>query len=309
MISPDFDAIIIGGGAAGSSCALWLKLLGFNPCIIEQRDRLGGLQNDSPYPNPWIVASPKRSGVEIAGNIHHNIIAQDIRCFLNSTVVAIEKSAAGYFEVALHPHESLRITAPFLVIASGVKAITGGLQEASNILIGPGHLVANYDFADKRVAVLGGGDNAFENYAFAKSKAAQLVHIYAHSIRARGQFLEQTPATDVYLGNYSVDAQRYQVAGKSYDVILVFYGWAPHLPFLDGFPLKKNSKGLILTQRYTAETSQPGIYAIGEVTDRAHPSCVTAMADGVVAAKALQLALEGELAKDFIARVNRINAT
>jgi thioredoxin reductase (NADPH) len=60
-----FDAVVIGGGPAGASCALWLKLLGFSPTIIEERSRLGGLQNDSPYQNDWITPLVGLSGREV----------------------------------------------------------------------------------------------------------------------------------------------------------------------------------------------------------------------------------------------------
>ncbi|TAL51473.1 MAG: FAD-binding protein, partial [Methylovulum sp.] len=33
---------IVGGGAAGMSCALWLKHLGYTPHIIEHNAKLGG---------------------------------------------------------------------------------------------------------------------------------------------------------------------------------------------------------------------------------------------------------------------------
>ena len=39
------QAIIIGGGPAGASCALWLKKLGHEPLLLEAGDRLGGLHS------------------------------------------------------------------------------------------------------------------------------------------------------------------------------------------------------------------------------------------------------------------------
>lgn len=67
--SRPFDAVVIGGGPAGSSCALWLKGLGYEPLLIEARERLGGLQAESPYRNAWIVALPEATGFGVADNI------------------------------------------------------------------------------------------------------------------------------------------------------------------------------------------------------------------------------------------------
>lgn len=36
---------VIGGGASGMSCTLWLKHLGFSPILIERDKKLGGQQN------------------------------------------------------------------------------------------------------------------------------------------------------------------------------------------------------------------------------------------------------------------------
>jgi thioredoxin reductase (NADPH) len=52
-----FDATIVGAGPAGSSCALWLKQLGFSPVIIDRNDQCGGLQLLNPYLNTWIATS------------------------------------------------------------------------------------------------------------------------------------------------------------------------------------------------------------------------------------------------------------
>jgi len=49
------DAVIVGAGPAGASCALWLKMPGFKPCIVERRGALGGLQNESSYPSMVII--------------------------------------------------------------------------------------------------------------------------------------------------------------------------------------------------------------------------------------------------------------
>lgn len=291
-----FDAIIVGGGPAGCSCALWLKLLGYQPCIIERRSKLGGLQNDSPFSNSWIATSPTQTGHEVAACIHQHIIQQQIACVLNNPAISITQSAEDRFSVLLANQESIH--AQFLVIASGSVPVDGGLRASDRILIGPGEHIVHYDFAHKRVAILGGGDNAFENYEFIKNKGAADVHIYAHSIVARKQFVKGVPQQDIFCGKYGVDAENCKVANKFYDVIAVFYGWKPKISYLNNLSLMQQ-EGFISTDFSTAETSIPGIYAIGEVTSRFPPNCVTAMADGVVAAVAIQKKMENLLkAKD-----------
>ena len=52
------DAVIVGGGPAGASCALWLARLGLSPLLVEASARLGGLGNDNPFTDDWI-ATPR----------------------------------------------------------------------------------------------------------------------------------------------------------------------------------------------------------------------------------------------------------
>jgi len=55
--------------------------------------------------------------------------------------------------------------------------------------------------------------------------------------------------------------------------------------------LARTDQGFLATDAVTAETSLPGVYAIGEVAQRMHPCVPTAMADGVIAAKAIERVL------------------
>jgi thioredoxin reductase (NADPH) len=214
-IDPSLDAIIIGGGPAGSSCALWLKLLGYHPCIIDKHACLGGLQNDSPYPNPWIAGLPGLTGQEIAKTMHEQIISHDISCYLQTNVTKVESVNDGYF-IHIESDQGLSgvLFAPHLVLACGVKPASGELTPSRHLLIGPGEQIENYPFTGKNVAILGGGDNAFENYLFIQQKQPKLIHIYArqdinHEIKARCEFLERVPGKDVhcYAGELTINSR------------------------------------------------------------------------------------------------------
>jgi len=144
------------------------------------------------------------------------------------------------------------------------------------------------DYSGLSVAVLGGGDNAFENYVYVRNRGAREVHLYARSVRAQQQWVMRAGAQGVRVGPYQVDPAARSVDGRRYDLILVFYGWEPQADFADSLKLARDERGYIRTDFATAQTSLPDIYAIGEVANRMHPCVVTSMADGVVAAKAIQ---------------------
>ena len=60
------------------------------------------------------------------------------------------------------------------------------------------------------------------------------------------------------------------------------------IPLADALALSRDDDGFFVTDFRTAQTSCAGAYAIGEVARRMHPCIATALADGVVAAKAIQ---------------------
>lgn len=321
------DVVIVGAGPAGVSCAIWLARLGFQPVLLEGSDRIGGLCCDHPFSDGWNATLPEMTGPEVARNLARSLELAHVDTRLSCPVIKIERVSANGTPVGKvvsrhagidDPDEHLTVggqahdasiwnvhvdrkSPPLrtrhVVLATGVSPRTLPGWPADKplppgVVAGPGTAVVQQDFAGARVAVLGGGDNAFENALYARQHGAAHVNIFARTVRAQQQFVQQFPAHDVVHGSYEVDAQRRTVNGQSFDLILVFYGWEARLPDMSGQPLQRCANGFVVTHPKTAETSLPGVYAIGEVALRMHPCVVTAMADGVTAAKAIQARLE-----------------
>jgi thioredoxin reductase len=151
------SAIIIGGGPAGCQCALWLKMLGHDAIIIEQSARLGAQTHSSEsYLNNWLVGTIGLNGQKIAENIHEHIMQMNIPVFFNTHVSKIKMIERG-FEVMVKNNQ---LEAPYLVVATGAKPRQGNFFSSKNVLIGPGSITSSYLFEGKKVAILGGGDNA-----------------------------------------------------------------------------------------------------------------------------------------------------
>lgn len=296
-----YSAIIIGGGPAGATCALWLKMLGHKPCLIERRERIGGLQIDSPYLNQWVPLLPYGTrGVDVAATIHHTLHQHDIKIHLGCAAEGVERTNDGF---CVHT-ASDAFEGKYLVLASGVRSASGGLCDSLNLLIGPGRYIAATNFSGQKVAILGGGDNAFENYLIIRQSGAQSITIFARTLKARAEFLTQTPPEHIRQGEYQVDVGASTVNGEVFERIVVMYGWEAHLPYMQALPVALNERGFVVTNEQ-CETSQPGIFAIGEVAQRAHPCCITSMADGVTAAKAIQQKLEAGSLNKFVAMAKR----
>ncbi|WP_410595597.1 NAD(P)/FAD-dependent oxidoreductase [Amycolatopsis sp. lyj-23] len=293
-----FDVIVVGGGPAGASCAVWLKNMGHKPCIVERRSALGGLENDNPYVNDLIVPLTNWRGEEIAAGIHDNVLGRGIFCLLNTAVESVRQSAEAF---VVNEGLPSALSARYLVLASGVRPADGGLLPGSRVLIGPGAPVEEVDFRSLSVAVLGGGDNAFENYHIIKAKQASEVRIFARTIKAAHRFRDPTPVSDVHVGPYEVDTTAMTVSGQPFDLIVVLYGWAPAIDFAHGLGVERDPRGFVVTDPATTETSVRNVFAIGEVAHRMHPCSVTAMADGVVAGREIQQRLDARAKETYLA--------
>ena len=286
-------AIILGGGPAGCQCALWLTQLGYPTLIVEESDHLGGLQAMSPYTNNWLVGIMHQTGKALAHHMEEHIRHMDIPVLFQSSITSLTLQPNGLtVTIKKNPMET-----KYLVIATGVKSRHSELVASNHVLVGPGQNVFNYDFKSKRVAILGGGDNAAENYAFIKSKQPKLCHIYARTIRARKNLWKDVDLNDVYSFpekiNQDALTMTHQETIRHYDVFVVMYGWEANFPqgLIHLEQQLLDERGFIMTDE-TCQTPIPRIYAIGEVANRMHPCVATALADGVVAAKAIQATME-----------------
>ena len=292
-----WDSIIVGAGPAGASCAVWLRHLGFEPLLIEATDRIGGLAARNPFADIWTVTSPSLTGEQVADQIARQVQAAGVDTWLESKVLSVDRpSEPSDFKVQVqrpeHPPQTL--LAKTLVLATGVRprGLPGHEDKRyPGVIVGPGQEVMNADFTGARVALLGGGDNAFENYTFVKERGALRAKIYARTVRAQKQFVDRVPSEDLIIGSATVDPGERTVNGERYDWILVLYGWQPNIGFLSDLPLALDQRGFVQTDMRDAQASTNGVYAIGEVAQRMHPCVPTAMADGVVAAKAIEARL------------------
>ncbi|HYG44887.1 MAG TPA: NAD(P)/FAD-dependent oxidoreductase [Bordetella sp.] len=287
-----YDAVIVGGGPAGASCAIWLARLGLAPLLVEADARLGGLGNDNPFVDDWIAVLPGVTGQQVAANIADSVRAAGLPVCLDTYVRQARRGAGGFLVDLDTRQGAATAQARSLVIASGVRARgLPGYPAGSawpGVFVGPGSSIMAQDYTGLSVAVLGGGDNAYENFVYVRNRGARSVHLYARSVRAQQQWVARAGPEGVQVGPYSVDPAARTVDGRAYDLILVFYGWEPQAAFADGLGLQRDERGYIRTDPATAEASVPDVYAIGEVAHRMHPCVVTSLADGVVAAKAIQ---------------------
>jgi NADPH-dependent 2,4-dienoyl-CoA reductase/sulfur reductase-like enzyme len=93
MINKTFDAIVIGGGAAGMTAAVALSKLGHTVAIIERDASLGGVLNQCIHNGFGLhYFGEELTGPEYAERLRKRVAQTGIEIFLNSSVVSVEKN-------------------------------------------------------------------------------------------------------------------------------------------------------------------------------------------------------------------------
>jgi len=280
--------VVIGAGPSGASCGLWLHQLGCNVLVLEKSDQIGGLQKRNPYVNVWVPSIRGMHGYEIAENLHHQILEAGVPVQFNTEVNLITKTDGGF--VVDGPRGG-PITAQYIVLASGTRFRTGGFTANENFSIGPGKTFEALGVTGKKVAILGGGDNAYDAFAFAVKRGAAEVRLFATKVRAQSLLRSHVPEECVSVGKFVVDQQAMTVNGEHFDKISVQFGFEAVVP--------KGLEAIELTERGHVKadlwgvTSMDKVLGVGELANTFHPCTTTSFAHGIQAAKYIHKRIEG----------------
>ena len=309
--------MIIGGGPAGLSAGLWLRNLGLEPVIAEKEAALGGALRLNFLENAWILGQPGKTGSQLAEDYSDHVRRMDLDCRTACSPIAIQPGNPGWRVIL--DQEGERITASFaaIVMATGTRfrgaELLAGIPGFESL---PSDRVAFGPFAFKdmdtlggmHVAIVGGGDNAFENARFLLDRGARVTLLVRSSPRAQRQLLDsvlQRPDFRLLqsarlvgcghgLGGIALEVEQGgSVSTLLADRLHVLAGYEPNTGFLDalfvaGTPRPDcDSSGYLLTDSW-GRTASPGIYAAGDVCNREFPSVVSALSGGARVAKAIE---------------------
>ena len=308
---------IIGGGPAGMSCALWLHNYGMHPVIIEKEGALGGMARLSPYPNDWLLGQRGKSGRENAAEFIGHIRDLAIETWLGGAPQRLRREHDGRLrlDVAVADAATRSLSSPLIVIATGTRfageewlnrvenarrvAAAGRLHVGAAAVGEPGVDLGS------RVAVIGGGDNAFEISRMLAEKGVRVtVVMRAKSPRAQPLLIERlrphqaagmarvmTERTVAAL-DHAGSAVRVRLQGGGEietDHVVVLFGYRPNTnePWLAELALATDTLGYLAVDG-NMETSRRGVFAVGDVSNPAHPCIATAIGSGTVAARAIE---------------------
>lgn len=291
-----YDIIIIGGGAAGMTSALYALRNGKKVLVLES-ESLGGQIATSPrlenYPSIKAI-----SGEQFADNLFEQITSMGAD-FEIEKAVRVDKHD-GIFTVVT---EYNTYEAKSVIIAAGVKHKHLRTKSDRNDLVGKGvYYCAICDgafYKGKEVAVIGDANTALQ-YCLLLSSYCKKVYVYTlfdkffgdktliKAVKSK-ENIEWRPETSVidFIGEDYLTAIEYknkdgEILRHELPAVFVAIGQIPdNKPFENLVDLDKD--GYIVADE-TCRTRTEGLFVAGDCRTKAVRQVVTAVADGGVAA-------------------------
>lgn len=299
------DLLIVGAGPAGVSAALWAQSFGLSTLLLEAGSEPGGQLHHVHF-------RPENLPGAVAG--HGAAIAAAFAADLSTYGVKVRYGAAG---------ESLEAGAPAVLTAGGERFAAGAVLIATGVrrrrlevagereLEGRGvSFSANRDragFAGQEMVVVGGGDSAFENALLLTAVGCAVTIVARGTPRARAEYrrrvavdprievLEGTRVTAV-LGEERVRAVRLAGPRGAFELpvagVVVKVGVIPNTEWCAG-ALELDPDGYLPVDEQFG-TSQPRVWAAGDVTRPPLAAIAVALGQGALAVAAIRTALRGD---------------
>ncbi len=292
------QVIIIGGGPAGYTAALYAARANLRPLVIEGFNWGGQLmitsdvENYPGYPDgimgPEMMQEFRRQAERFGAE------------FVTDDVTKVDFSERP-LRVWVEDEEYLGQT---VIIATGATARQLGLASEQRLQGRGVSYCATCDaafFPDKHVVVVGGGDSAMEEATFLMRFASKVTIVHRRDeFRASQIMLDRARANDKIewitsavvdevLGDDKVRGVRLRDVrnGETWeleaDALFAAIGHDPNTNlFLD--QLEHDDAGYLVTKHGTTETNVPGVFAVGDVQDHVYRQAVTAAGSGCMGA-------------------------
>jgi thioredoxin reductase (NADPH) len=304
------DVIIIGGGPAGYTAALYTARANLRPLVIEGFNWGGQLMTTSDVENypgyadgvlgPTMMSDFRRQAERFGAE------------FVTDDVTRVDFSERP-FRVWIGDEEH---RAEAVIAATGASARELGLETEKKLQGRGVSYCATCDgafFRDKVLVVVGGGDSAMEEATFLTRFASKVVIVHRRDEfraspimvdRARADekiefvlnaVIEEVLGTEA--GHVTGVQLRDTVTGETSELdadgVFVAIGHDPNTAlFLDW--LDHDDQGYLVTEPGSTRTNIEAVFAAGDVQDHTYRQAVTAAGSGTMAALDAQRWLESE---------------
>lgn len=284
------DVVIVGAGPCGLFQVFELGLLGLKAEVVDSIRQPGG-QCSELYPDKPIYdipAIPVCTGQELTTRLLKQIEPFKCGMHLGQEVQVVERQGNDTFHIETSGGETF--SAKAVVIAGGVGSFQPrplrlpNAEDFTNTTLhyrvrDPGQ------FAGKKLVIMGGGDSALDWVLELVDKAGHLTLVHRRdeyravpeSVQKMRQLvdagrmdvIEKARATAISgngarVSSVTIQPEDGDAVEIPADHILVFFGLAPKLGPIAEWGLDINRKTInVDTEKF--ETSEPGIYAVGDI--------------------------------------------
>ncbi len=294
-----YEVLVVGGGPAGASAAIYAARKGIRTGVVA--DRFGGQVMDTMAIENFISVK-ETEGPKLAAALEEHVKEYDVDIMNQQKaekIVSAEKTTDGYIHVELESGATLKSRSVILSTGARWREMNvPGEQEYRNKGVAYCPHCDGPLFKGKKVAVIGGGNSGIEAaidlaglvehvtvLEFADTLRADQVLVNKANSMGNIEIIKQAQTTEVmgngtrvtalnYTDRATGDAKQIELAG-----IFVQIGLVPNTEFLKGSGIELSPRGEIEVSA-KGETSLAGVFAAGDVTTVPYKQIIIAMGEG-----------------------------
>lgn len=296
-----YDLLVIGGGPAGVSAAIYAARKGIRTGLVA--DRLGGQLNDTMAIENFI-SLPLTDGPKLSSALEHHLKTYDIDLITMQRVKKLRPTDKGEGLVQIDLESGAQLEARSLVISTGARWRQLGIPGEERYRNKGVAYCPHCDgplYKGKRVAVVGGGNSGVEAAIDLAGLASQVTLLeFAPNLKADAVLIEKLSSlhnVEVVTGamTRAIEGDDGVVSALTYidqrdgtehrlalEGVFVQIGLVPNTEWLKD-TLELNAQGEIIVDA-KGQTSLKGVFAAGDVTTTPFKQIIIAAGDGAKAA-------------------------
>lgn len=296
-IKESYDVVIVGGGPAGLTAAIYTRQSGLSALVVE-KNLEGGYMNLTELVENYPGFTSIR-GEELGSKMVEHALHFGAELVTDN----VEKIQVEGKDKLVHLSSGKTARARVVIVATGSTPRKLGVPGEEQFRARGVSYCATCDghfFKDGHVIVVGGGNSAFDESLFLAKMVRKItmVHILEKptaDARLRekvfaNEKIEYRPLTELVRieGNEKVervvlkDLKKNREYTMDVDGVFIFVGMNPNSELLKDLA-DLDEWGYVITDE-NMETKTPGIFAVGDVRSKGLRQIITAAADGAIAA-------------------------
>jgi len=293
--------IIIGSGPAGYTAAVYAARANLNPVLITGLSKGGQLMTTTDVDN-WPGDFDGLQGPELMDRMEKHALKYNVKIIFDHINEVNFKNRPFFIK-----GNDNEYSADSIIISTGASAIYLGLDSEKKYLGKGVSACATCDgffYKNKKVCVVGGGNTAVEEALYLSNIASSVTLIHRRN-KLRAEKILQDKLFKKENINIIWDSELSEIKGNeqgvtsaiikskkdnsmqdiNFDGVFIAIG---HKPNTDIFANQlKMDDGYIIVQNnseYSTQSSVPGVFAAGDVTDKIYRQAITSAGSGCMAA-------------------------